>query len=680
MKASLLIAASAIALASPTYVNAGKPFEVDYPNIVRPAAQFGSFGTEAGQFNEPSGLAISPAKEIVIADCFNRRIQFFSYQGRFLRAFRNDQLSCPQGVAVDARERIYVADSKHNIFVFEKDGSLVQRFSQYGSEPGRLINPTNLAVRGNELYVTDQGNDRISIFTLEGNFVRTIGKRGKGRGTLLLPKSVTVDDGGFVYVVDHLNRVLKFDGSGRFLKKWGRYGGMPGELAEPADISAANGLIYVADLVNHRLQAFHSDGRLAMQWGRHPEEMHEGMGRTHYPSFIKASPDNEVVVACEPFEYRCQIWITKSVRNLPQVNVTAWWQKFPKFHYGAGLVTEAAGDLEKMLEMYPAKISDLKPRGATGPVRTSVKPEKLNDILFITEPDIHRLISFDVDSVNTKLITRWSVGSFGTGPLKWGMLSGKSPRTYGASLLVSDAANHVIQELDLLTGKYKATHFGPGTGPGQFNGPTDAAEAPNGDLYIGDYHNNRIQVFDKDLKFKFAFGKTGSGKGELYSPMAPRLDRKGERLYVSDTGNNRVVVFNRNGEYLFEFGRKAMPGEWGNGTFLQPFDIAISWKGEVYVTDPAMQLVQKFDLDGKFLRQWGGWGTKPGQFYKCKGIAVGSDGKVFVIDFGNHRGQIFTENGEFLAIFGEGFLFPKGMLDEEGKPKPAGALVSQVKK
>lgn len=292
-----------------------------------------------------------------------------------------------------------------------------------------------------------------------------------------------------------------------------------------------------------------------------------------------------------------------------------------------------------------------------------------HDILFITEPDIHRVVAFNVYSQPNKLAPRWAVGSFGASPLKWAMLSAKSPVMARGSLFVGDAGNHVFQELDLLTGKYKATHFKPGTGPGEFNGPTDLAEAPNGDLYIGDYHNNRIQVFDKSLKYKFEFGGTGDGPGKLFSPMGPTLSPDAERVYVSDTGNFRISVFDRNGKFLFAFGRPPKPGEWGGGTFLQPFDVAVAPTGEVYVTDPALQLVQKFDADGKFIKQWGGWGTKPGQFYKCKGIDVGSDGKVYVIDFGNHRGQVFDSEGNFLAIFGEGVLFPKDLLDSEGKPK-----------
>jgi DNA-binding beta-propeller fold protein YncE len=188
-------------------------------------------------------------------------------------------------------------------------------------------------------------------------------------------------------------------------------------------------------------------------------------------------------------------------------------------------------------------------------------------------------------------------------------------------------------------------------------------------MYIGDYHNNRVQVFDKTLKYKFEFGGTGNGPGQLFGPMGPTFSPSADKLYVSDTANFRISVFDREGKFLFSFGQPPKPGEWGGGSFLQPFDVAVSPSGDVYVTDPALQLVQKFDANGKFITQWGGWGTKPGQFYKCKGIDVGSDGKVYVIDFGNHRGQIFDADGKFLGIFGEGVLFPRDALDSEGKLK-----------
>src|SRR5439155_24481080 len=119
-------------------------------------------------------------------------------------------------------------------------------------------------------------------------------------------------------------------------KQWGHYGGMEGDLAEPADISYMGGQVFVTDLVNHRIQVFDTEGRFKLQWGRHPENEHEGMGRLHYPTTLKVSPDGNIAVVCEPFEYRCQIFRMADVHNMPHLNVSAWWAKFPKFHYGKG--------------------------------------------------------------------------------------------------------------------------------------------------------------------------------------------------------------------------------------------------------------------------------------------------------------------------------------------------------
>lgn len=659
----LTAAAAATALCGPA--RAGKPFEVDYPNLVRPTAQFGTYGEKSGEFNEPSGLAISDAAEIYVADCFNRRVQVFDRRGSFQRAFILPEAKCPQGVALHANGTLYVADTTDRVFMLDAQGRVTGSFGSRGSGAGQLLRPTNLAVRDDKVYVVDEGNNRIAVFSAEGKPLRTIGRRGAAPGSFVVPRSVAVDEAGQVYVADIRHRIQKFSAEGRFVKQWGRYGGMPGDMAEPSDLSYANKTIYVADLVNHRLQAFDTDGKFKLTWGRHPEEMHEGQGRTHYPAFMKASPSGDMVVVCEPFEYRCQVFDSDAIRNMPRTDVLAWWQKFPKFHYGGGARMAKAKDVEQVAAANRAGGQPIMPTSSSG----SAGAEASHDILFITEPDIHRVVAFNVQSQANKVTARWAVGAFGTGPGKWAMLSAKSPVISRRSLFIGDAGNHVFQELDLLTGKYKATHFKPGAGPGEFNGPTDLAEAPNGDLYIGDYHNNRIQVFDKQLKFKFEFGGTGDAPGKLFSPMGPTFSPAADKLYVSDTGNYRISVFDREGKFLFSFGRQPKPGEWGNGTFLQPFDVAVAPSGEVYVTDPALQLVQKFDANGKFISQWGGWGTKPGQFYKCKGIDVGSDGKVYVIDFGNHRGQIFDADGKFLGIFGEGVLFPKEALDSEGKPK-----------
>jgi tripartite motif-containing protein 71 len=630
---------------------AGGPFEVDYPNLVKPIAQFGTYGTKSGEFNEPSGLFVTEKGDIYVSDCFNKRIQVFDRAGSFQKAFVIPEARCPRGLALHASGRLYVADQSDQLFVLNEEGKVIRSISSRGQGTGQLLQPTNLALHGNKLYIVDEGNNRISIFDVDGRPLQTIGRLGSGPGTFTAPKAITVDDAGNVYVADARHRVQKFTPDGKFVKQWGRYGGMPGDMAEPADLAYAKHTIYVADLVNHRIQAFDTNGAFKLTWGRHPEQMHEGYGRTHYPAFAKVSSNGETVVICEPFEYRCQVFDQNTITNMPRVDVLAWWQKYPKFHYGSG------GGMSFFTEVAPI----FRRRGLDKPV---------GDIMFLTEPDIHRVVSFDVNSAKDKLTVRWSAGAYGSGPLRWTMLSARSPVISRESVFIGDYGTHTYQELDIVTGAYKATHFKYGTGPGEFNGPSDIAETANGNLYFADFHNARIQVFDSKLKYKFEFGGLGDGPGKLFNPMGPAFSPSGDKLYVPDTGNRRVSVFDPKGNFLFSFGRANRSGEYGQGTFMHLFNLDVGPDGNVYVTDPAQQLVQKFDANGQFLMQWGGWGTKPGQFYKCKGITVGSDNKVYVVDFGNHRGQIFDAEGNFLAIFGEGVLYPKEMLDQEGKPKP----------
>jgi DNA-binding beta-propeller fold protein YncE len=253
-----------------------------------------------------------------------------------------------------------------------------------------------------------------------------------------------------------------------------------------------------------------------------------------------------------------------------------------------------------------------------------------------------------------------TIGQFGASPGKFTMISGTQPTITG-TLLIADGGQNNIQEFDLLTGAYVRTLFGPGTGLGQFRGPSGMEQDPNGMLFVADFHNNRIQVFDRDYKALSSFGQTGRENGEFFGPLSMSFDPKYERLFVTDSGNSRVVVLDRKGAALQAvetIGRRAQPGDWGNGTFLSPFGVAVGPKGDIYVSDQDLQLIEKFDATGHFVSQWGGWGTEPGQFYKPKGISVDQDGNLYVIDFGNHRGQIFDENGKFLAIFGEGVLYP----------------------
>ena len=102
-----------------------------------------------------------------------------------------------------------------------------------------------------------------------------------------------------------------------------------------------------------------------------------------------------------------------------------------------------------------------------------------------------------------------------------------------------------------------------GAGPDTFNRPTDVVVAPNGDVFVADGHggnsNARIVKFTRDGRFIKTWGKPGSGPGEFDTPHSLAMDSIG-RLFVADLNNLRVQVFDQEGTFLFAWTQFGMPG------------------------------------------------------------------------------------------------------------------------
>jgi len=191
-----------------------------------------------------------------------------------------------------------------------------------------------------------------------------------------------------------------------------------------------------------------------------------------------------------------------------------------------------------------------------------------------------------------------------------------------------------------------------GSAPGQLMNPRDVAMGPDGNIYVADTNNHRIQVFSPDGRFLRGWGAKGENAGQFNEPWGIAVGEDGT-VYVADTWNHRIQAFDSEGKFLHQWGYFASTdGQLGQpGVFWGPRDIAIDADGNLYVTDTGNKRVQKFAPDGKFLGQWGGGGVVEGRFDEPVGIAIGPDGSIYIADTWNHRIQKFDKDFHFVKAW-----------------------------
>ena len=124
----------------------------------------------------------------------------------------------------------------------------------------------------------------------------------------------------------------------------------------------------------------------------------------------------------------------------------------------------------------------------------------------------------------------------------------------------------------------------------------DIVRGSDGTVYISDFTNDCIYKFNDTGRYFMRFGGPGSGEGQFYGPTALAVDGNGD-LYAIDSGNVRVEKFSPQGEFLLMFGTA---GD-GEGEFRHPSGIAVDDSGNVYVADHGKKTIQIYDRNGNYM-------------------------------------------------------------------------------
>ncbi len=275
--------------------------------------------------------------------------------------------------------------------------------------------------------------------------------------------------------------------------------------------------------------------------------------------------------------------------------------------------------------------------------------------VYVADSFVSAVFVFDLEKKQTRLLRNGAEAKFGT---IIGLTVDNADRIF-----VVDAMMHRVA---VLSPDWKIeTYFGDDNlqHPGGI-----AIDEENRFLYVVDTSAQRVAVFDADnFKFLRYVGGPPKSVGDddpstFSKPSNVAVDKEGN-VYVSDTMNNRVQIFDADGKFISMFGKA---GD-GPGAFARPKGISIDSDSHIWVADAFTNRIQIFDREGHLLAFFGTGGDLPGQFGVPSGVYVDKQNRAFVTEQLQGRLQVFRYFTDAEA---------KTMKEEKGK-KSSAAVTAQ---
>ena len=269
-----------------------------------------------------------------------------------------------------------------------------------------------------------------------------------------------------------------------------------------------------------------------------------------------------------------------------------------------------------------------------------------------------------VDVRTGAVIHRW----FGASPSEpFGSPYGIAHCLDDGLLYISDFGSSRVQVYDTAGGFVRQWGGDDSDETMRLKNPTGIAVARNADglwlVYVADWGNSRVQVYDRHGARQRMFGEKGEGEGQMKFPLGLAVGlppaAKGPRrdgvalprqliCYLCDRDNNRVTMWAEDGSFVGSFHSTAADGR---PLLSKPAAIAIR-QDHVFVTQGGglQHAVQMFTTDGDYYSGWSSQGTREGQLRDARGITVSSaNNSVYLADTGNARLQVTARSDNYWA-------------------------------
>lgn len=664
-----------------------------------PLLKWGRDGSYDGAFFYPRGIAVDFVGNIYVSEEGNHRIQKFDTRGSFLTKWGREgggpgQFKRPWGVACDAMGYVYVVDQEnHRIQKFDGNGTFLCSWGNRGLSEGQLNFPSGIAIdKEGNVFVVDSGNNRIIKYVpTEEELNRTLQAKREEAGDDKTPRGVVAKAGDTEVTVSWMEMPgavsynLYFSTNSGFTKE----GATKIEGVENPYVHSglSNDTAYYYALT--AVYEGEVESGLSAEVTATPVLIDMTAPQTpsaviNHGAFMTNTPEIIVTISANDVDSGVGAYYISENPMAPMAGSPGWVEVEPALKFGATIpFVLSPGDGQKTIYVWFKDLGQniSVPASATILVNTSGylcvskwgKPGRGASLLHGGEfmPPLYGLAVdqqggvFVVDNGNNRVQKFDSAGNF---IILWGSFGSANGSFHNPTGIACDAKgdvwvvdtnNHRVQKFDGKLGGYLMKFGSRGNGEGQFNAPWGiAVDRVRGYVYVVDSANFRVQKFDLTGEFIMAWGSFGNHDGQFYFPRGIAVDESDGSVYVVDMGNHRIQKFDTSTNVLpqlltkwggsVDAGHASSPTAVEAGQLRNPWGIAVDANGDVYVSDAGNHRIEKFDREGNFITQWGGFGNGDGQFNFPYGIAVGPRGSIFVVDSANARIQQFmpAEEGE----------------------------------
>ncbi len=504
--------------------------------------------TKFGNLKDPWGIAFNSANsEIFVAESGNDCIRIFDVEGNLLRTIGSSgsgvgQFNRPRGLALVPGLFLLVADSGNNrIQVLSTDGTFVSSFGSYGSNNGEFISPSGIAISEDfEVFIADSGNYRIQKFIPNNSLTPTAwtfggwlgssdpnadtpgwlfsaqGLPSDREGGFYSPYGCSVSGDGKLIVADtNNNRVQILDSSnGTFQNYIGASGITSGQYNQPlAVFPIEDSQLLICDSSNGRVQKSSFSGAFISQIVPDTSNLNT------LPRRIAVDSSNDRVYVLDQDDGSISVY--NRAGEVIQI-IGSKGSGREQFYAPQGIAVDGSGNVY-VADTGNARIHKISPSGAflqnwgiygNGPGQF-IQPNALcishdDQFIFVTDASLNRIQKFDLGG---NYISDW--GSPGAGDESFNQPSGIASDRDGF-LYIADQNNHRIKKYDSngkLIGWWGSYDVGaqsfwldPGSNrtgalsdaDGAFDTPTDVSVDEEGNVFVADSNNFRIQKFLKN--------------------------------------------------------------------------------------------------------------------------------------------------------------------------------------